>query len=118
VWTGQLLRPPSDVTAVDASPEMLAIAAAGVGNERVRLIEADLFTWKPDRRYDVVFFGFGSHTFRPNALHPSGRWWLTASTPGRVFFADDAYRTPDELTEGHRPQPSADRSLTEPPTGS
>ena len=28
VWTGQLLRYAADVTAVDASPEMLAIAAA------------------------------------------------------------------------------------------
>ncbi len=37
VWTGQLLRHATDVTAVDASPEMLAIAAARVGDERVRL---------------------------------------------------------------------------------
>jgi hypothetical protein len=28
------------------------------GNERVRFVAADLFTWTPDRRYDVVFFGF------------------------------------------------------------
>jgi trans-aconitate methyltransferase len=58
VWTGQLLRHAADVTAVDASPEMLAIAAARVGRERVSFIQADLFTWKPDRRYDVVFIGF------------------------------------------------------------
>ena len=42
VWTGQLLRYAADVTAVDASPEMLAIAAARVGRERVRFIQADL----------------------------------------------------------------------------
>jgi SAM-dependent methyltransferase len=95
VWTGHLLRHASDVTAVDASPEMLAIAAAGVGNQRVRFLEADLFTWKPDRRYDVVFFGFWlSHV-------PAERfvsfWSLVAdclNPEGRVFFADDAYRTP------------------------
>ncbi len=100
VWTGQLLRHASDVTAIDASPEMLAIAAARVGNERVRFIEADLFTWKPDRRYDVVFFGL--------ALTRPGRTLcillsLVADClkpEGRVFFADDAYRTPDELVEG------------------
>ena len=43
VWTGQLLRHATDVTAVDASPEMLAIAAARtreVGGERVRFIRA------------------------------------------------------------------------------
>lgn len=32
VWTSQLLHHATDVTAVDASPEMLAIAAARVGD--------------------------------------------------------------------------------------
>lgn len=101
VWTSQLLRHATDVTAVDASPEMLAIAAARAGDDRVRFIQADLFTWVPDRRYDVVFFGFWlSHV-------PPGRfesfWTLVADClkdDGRVFFADDAYRTPDELIDG------------------
>ena len=101
VWTGQLLRYAADVTAVDAAAEMLAIAAARVGTERVRFIQADLFTWRPDRRYDVVFMGFWiSHV-------PPGRfesfWSVVADClkpQGRVFFADDAYRTPDELVEG------------------
>ena len=101
VWTGQLLRHASEVTAVDASPEMLAIAAARVGNERVRFIEADLFTWKPDRRYDVVFFGFWlSHV---PAERFGSFWSLVADClkpAGRVFFADDTYRTPEELVEG------------------
>lgn len=101
VWTGQLLRHAADVTAVDASAEMLAIAAARVSDDRVRFVQADLFTWVPDRRYDVVFFGFWlSHV-------PLGRfesfWTLVADClkdDGRVFFADDGYRTPDELFEG------------------
>jgi len=101
VWTGQLLRYAADVTAVDASPEMLAIAAARAGRERARFIQADLFTWKPDRRYDVVFIGFWlSHV---PAERFESFWSLVADclTPeGRVFFADDAYRTPDELVEG------------------
>ena len=102
VWTGQLLRHASEVTAVDASPEMLAIAAARVGgSDRVRLVEADLFTWTPDRRYDVVFFGFWlSHV---PAERFASFWSLVAdclNPAGRVFFTDDAYRTPDELVEG------------------
>jgi SAM-dependent methyltransferase len=101
VWTGRLLRYAADVTAVDASPEMLAIAAACVGRERVRFIQADLFTWKPDRRYDVVFIGFWlSHV---PAERLESFWSLVADClrpEGRVFFTDDAYRTPDELVEG------------------
>jgi SAM-dependent methyltransferase len=100
-WTGQLLRHATDVTAVDASPEMLAIAAARAGDERVRFVQADLFTWVPDHRYDVVFIGFWlSHV--PLERFESF-WSLVADClkeDGRVFFADDAYRTPDELVEG------------------
>jgi demethylmenaquinone methyltransferase/2-methoxy-6-polyprenyl-1,4-benzoquinol methylase len=58
-WTPRLLRSAATVTAVDASPEMLAIARQGVGHDgRVRFIRADRFAWRPDRRYDVVVLGF------------------------------------------------------------
>jgi SAM-dependent methyltransferase len=101
VWTGKLLRYAADVTAVDGSPEMLAVAAARAGRERVRFIQADLFTWRPDRRYDVVFIGFWlSHV--PGERFESF-WSLVADClkpDGRVFFADDAYRSQDELVEG------------------
>jgi demethylmenaquinone methyltransferase/2-methoxy-6-polyprenyl-1,4-benzoquinol methylase len=101
VWTSQLLRHATDVTAVDASAEMLAIAAERVGHDRVRFVQADVFTWMPDRRYDVVFMGFWlSHV--PLERFESF-WSLVAdclNQDGRVFFADDAYRTPDELVEG------------------
>jgi hypothetical protein len=63
--------------------------------------QADLFTWAPDRRYDVVFFGFWlSHV--PLERFESF-WSLVADclkADGRVFFVDDAYRTPDELIHG------------------
>ncbi len=100
-WTGQLLRYASDVTAVDASPEMIAIAKAHVGEERVRFIQADLFTWHPDRRYDVVFIGFWlSHV---PAERFESFWSMVTDClkpQGRVLFVDDAYRTPVELVEG------------------
>jgi SAM-dependent methyltransferase len=101
LWTGRLLRHATDVTAVDASAEMLAIAAARVSDERVRFVQADLFTWAPDRRYDVVFIGFWlSHV----PLERFASFWSMVADglkeDGRVFFADDAYRTPDELVEG------------------
>ncbi len=101
VWTGRLLRHATDVTAVDASPEMLAIAAAWVGDQRVRFVQADLFAWAPDRRYDVVFIGFWlSHV----PLERFDSFWSLVADGlkknGRVFFVDDAYRTADELVEG------------------
>jgi len=127
VWTGKLLRYAADVTAVDASPEMLAIAAARAGAQRVRFIQADLFTWRPDRRYDAVFMGFWlSHV---PAGHFAPFWSLVADClkpEGRVFFCDDAYRTEDELIEGagsstirrHAPDGTAYRLVKVPHTPS
>lgn len=101
-WTPQLLRHAGDVTAVDASPEMLAIAASRIADgTRVRFVEADLFAWEPDRRYDVVFMGcWLSHV---PAERFESFWSLVATAlapQGRVFFVDDHYRTPEELVEG------------------
>ena len=101
MWTRLLLRHAASVTAVDAAPEMLAVAEARFGDGRVRFVEADLFTWRPARRYDVVFFAFWlSHV--PLERFESF-WSLVADClepHGRVFFVDDAYRTPDELVDG------------------
>lgn len=100
-WTSRLLTHARTITAVDASPEMLAIASARVDSDRVRFVCADIFRWKPDDRFDVVFFGFWlSHV--PHERFGSF-WALVADClkpGGRVFFVDDNYRTPDELVEG------------------
>jgi SAM-dependent methyltransferase len=101
-WTPRLLSTADSVTAVDASPEMIRLASKRVGGDpRVRFVEADLFTWRPDQRYDAVFFGFWlSHV--PDERFET--FWATiddALKPeGRVLFLDDGYRTADELIEG------------------
>lgn len=100
-WTVQLARHARSVTAVDAAPAMLARAAERVGAARVRFVQADLFNWRPDRHYDAVVFGFWlSHV----PLERFASFWdLVAQClvpGGRVFFADDGHREPDELVEG------------------
>lgn len=100
-WTRELLRHATDVTAVDASPEMLAIAASRVSRDRVHFVQADLFAWQPQGHYDVVFFGFWLSHVPPERF--ASFWSLVADClkpGGRVFFIDDGYRTPDELVEG------------------
>jgi trans-aconitate methyltransferase len=101
LWTAQLLRYAESITALDAAPEMLAIASTRVRDDRVRFVEADVFSWQPDRRYDVVFFAFWlSHV----PLDRFESFWSLAAdclqSNGRVFFIDDGHRTPDELIEG------------------
>jgi len=101
-WTAQLLRHADRVTAVDGSPEMLEIAAARIGGDpRVEFVHADLFAWRPPRRYDAVFFGFWiSHV----PLERFDSFWSMVreclSPAGRAMFVDDAHRTPDELAYG------------------
>jgi trans-aconitate methyltransferase len=101
LWTRELHRHADAITAVDASPEMLSIAASRLNDPRVRFVQADIFAWRPERRYDVVFFSFWlSHV--PIERFESF-WSLVADClqpAGRVFFVDDAYRTPEELIEG------------------
>ncbi|MGB0098039.1 MAG: arylsulfotransferase family protein [Solirubrobacteraceae bacterium] len=81
------------ITALDASAEMLAIAASRIRDERVRFIQANIFSWTPDQRYDVVFFGFWlSHVPLDRFEH---FWTLVAdclAPEGRVFFVDDGRR--------------------------
>ena len=101
-WTAHLLRHADAVTAVDFSPEMLELARRRVGNDpRVRFVVADLFTWRPDRRYDVVFFGFWISHVPMERFDAFWEFVEECLAPGgRVFFADDSYRTEDELIEG------------------
>jgi ubiquinone/menaquinone biosynthesis C-methylase UbiE len=101
LWTAQLLRHAECVTAVDAAPEMLAIASARLKDKRVRFVESDVFSLKPDRRYDVVSFAFWlSHV----PLERFEAFWSLVRAclgpRGRVFFVDDGHRTPDELVGG------------------
>ncbi|GAB3848420.1 class I SAM-dependent methyltransferase [Dactylosporangium cerinum] len=112
-WTPQLLRHAADVTAVDASAEMLRIAAARVGPQPARFMTGDVFEWRPERRYDVVFFGFWlSHV---PAERFASFWSLVADClepDGRVFFVDDTHRTAEELIEGED-SPVIQRRLTD-----
>jgi demethylmenaquinone methyltransferase/2-methoxy-6-polyprenyl-1,4-benzoquinol methylase len=108
MWTEILLRHASSVTAVDGASEMLARArarlAAGTasgGEASVRFVHADLFAWRPDRRYDVVFFGFWLSHVPPERFAAFWRFIDDCLAPGgRVFFVDDAFRPPEELIEG------------------
>jgi SAM-dependent methyltransferase len=91
IWTGEVLRFADRVTALDASPETLAINRDKHGDERVEYLRADLFSFVPARRFDVVFFSFWiSHI---PAERFAGFWSTVADAlapGGRVFFLDGA----------------------------
>jgi SAM-dependent methyltransferase len=75
---------------VDAAPEALALNRERVGREDVSYVIADLFDWRSERSYDVVFFSFWlSHVPRRRF---SSFWSLVRASlrpSGRVFFIDN-----------------------------
>jgi demethylmenaquinone methyltransferase/2-methoxy-6-polyprenyl-1,4-benzoquinol methylase len=102
LWTEQLVRHAEHITAVDASPEMLAINQGRVGSSKVRHVQADLFKWRPDEQYNVVFFGFWLSHVLPERFHAFWDLVRSSLTPeGRVFFVDSLYN-PTSTAIDHR----------------
>ena len=88
--TQWLLKHADTITALDSSEAMLRQAQEKVNDPRVRWVLADLFTWEPEKRYDVVFFAFWlSHVplARFNEFWDSIARWLKPA--GRVFLVDE-----------------------------
>ena len=91
-WTSCLAKQATHVTAVDSSPEALTINRKKTGSLPVDFMEADIFCWKPSRRYDFIFFGFWlSHV---PAEQFDAFWDLVTSalsTGGKIFFIDSLF---------------------------
>lgn len=94
LWTQRLAPRFAHLTAVDAAPETLALNRERLGSaaEHVDYQVADLFTWRPERRYDLVFFSFWLSHVPPERF--AAFWSLVRDclTPGgRAFLIDSSY---------------------------
>jgi SAM-dependent methyltransferase len=91
LWTQRLLAHAERLTAIDASPEVLELARTRVQDARVSYVQADLFAWEPDRRYDVCFFGFWLSHVPTERFESFWEQVRRAVAPaGRVFFVDSS----------------------------
>ena len=93
-WTEQLVQYGNSLTAVDASPEVLALNRARLPSAEINYVQADLFEWTPERKYDTVFFSFWLSHVPPERF--AGFWDTVKASlnpGGRVFFMDSS-RTP------------------------
>ncbi len=89
LWTERLAPRASELTCVDASPEVIALNRARVGAKHVHYVCADLFRWRPPRRYDFVFLGFWLSHVPAGSFIPFWSMVARALAPGgRVFFVD------------------------------
>ena len=96
-FTSEIVRHARSVTAVDASPRMLAINRRRLDDPKVTYVNADIFAWEPDRAYDAVFFGFWLSHVPPTAFDDFWTLVRTYLAPdGRVAFVDE-----DDRAAGH-----------------
>ena len=87
-----------DATAIDFSPAAVATGKAAVGRWADRVVEADFFTWQPERPLQLIY----EQAFL--CAMPRERWadvaarWAALLPPGGLlagfFFFDDAPKGP------------------------
>ncbi len=105
IWTQRLLRTASSITAIDASPEMLAINRVKVASDRVVYMQTDLFTWHPTRTYDAVCFAFWISHVPAERLDSFLSLVATALRPGgTIFFVDDRREPTGTAIDHHLPE--------------
>lgn len=108
IWTEQLLPFASQLTALDGSPEMLAINAARLRSPRIHYVEADLFQWQPTGQFDTVFFGFWLSHVPPERFMDFWQLVRSCLAPGgRVFFVDSRYEHTSTAVDHRLPEPEA-----------
>jgi SAM-dependent methyltransferase len=101
-WTEQLVRWADEVTAVDASPEVLELNRIRVGGPKVRRVQADLFGWMPEpQAYDAVFFSFWLSHVPPERFQAFWTMVHGALKPGGRAFFVDSLRTEQSTAKDH-----------------
>jgi 2-polyprenyl-3-methyl-5-hydroxy-6-metoxy-1,4-benzoquinol methylase len=90
LWTEALAGWADAVTAMDAAPEAVAIARDRVRPANVSFEVADVFSWDPGTRFDVIFFSaWLSHV----PVSRFGQFWQLLGSwlagNGRVLFIDE-----------------------------
>jgi demethylmenaquinone methyltransferase/2-methoxy-6-polyprenyl-1,4-benzoquinol methylase len=90
LWTEALAGPADSVTAIDTAPEAVEIARDRVRAAKVSFEVADVFSWDPDARFDVIFFSaWLSHV----PMSRIEQFWHSLrdllAEDGRVLFIDE-----------------------------
>ena len=102
LFTRHLAPRVEEITAVDASPEVIAINRDRVGAANADYVQADLFDFEPHARYDLVFMGFWlSHV--PHARFDA--FWAMvrrALKPGAFAYVVDSAHDPTSHAIDHR----------------
>lgn len=103
LFTRHLAPRVAQVTAVDASPEVIACNRARVGSANVGYVLADVFEWTPNDRYNLVFMSFWlSHV----PLARFGAFWSMVKrslVAGAHAYVIDSAHDPTSHARDHPP---------------
>ncbi len=113
IWTRELVKLVDQVTALDASPEMIDLNRSKLNAPNVTYRQVDLFAWEPDKQYDLVFFAFWLSHVPPErladflakvsrAVRPGGRVFMINSRENDTSPAKDNPLRADEHIERTR----------------
>jgi SAM-dependent methyltransferase len=106
LWTRRLAPRAARYVALDASPAMLELNQARIGDAPVEFVLADAFRWQPGHgdRFDLIFIGFFLSHVPPELF---AGWWTRMAAwlahGGRVCFVDDV-AGPNRPAAGDRPE--------------
>lgn len=101
IWTQELLSIGQKITATDSSPEMIEINRSKLGSPRVEYRQLDLFSWKPDNEYDLVFFSFWLSHVPPKLLDSFlTKVYNSVRVGGQVFMIDSRF-SPTSTAKDH-----------------
>lgn len=97
------------VTAADISAEALSRAASHAASSRVRWVEADLGTWRPNTRFDLVTTHYAHPTMPQLDFYDRLADWVA---PGGTLLIVGHLHTPED--EGHHDhgRPPAEAAAT------
>ena len=103
LWTPLLLKLGQKVTAVDASPEMLAIHRARLGLQaKIEYHSVDLFNWTPQRQWEMVFVSFWLSHVPGELINRFLDQLCSWVSPGGYLFLLDSRYDPLSTAADHR----------------
>jgi demethylmenaquinone methyltransferase/2-methoxy-6-polyprenyl-1,4-benzoquinol methylase len=101
IWTAELLKISRQITAIDASPEVIEINRHRLSSSKVRYVEADLFAWQPEREFHLVFLGFWLSHVPPERLDGFLEKVRRSVRPGGCIFIVDSLFDPGSTAKDH-----------------
>src|SRR4029450_1827953 len=100
LWTRHLIAHAARVTAVDGSPEVIALNRERLGSDRVEYVVADIFAWRAAGAFDFVLFAFWMSHVPPARVEGV---WAGVARPARAGGFEACWaRVPRALRPGGR----------------